>query len=235
MELYALLPLPEDEVRTFVERIASDGSPVDGNTPEAVISQRWFRSIAGNSTPRPNDISFGLAAWLATMQPVFAMQGLSLSCWEARVDRGSGMLLRPPSRLFGEAGLDASIARSMPIRIETGDGTMGGAYVPARLIGAYLERLEQQQERSVRRMIDAELNGPELMGLMLEAARYSASRGFGLFEANDLLDGADPGSWPPGARVVGRATDRSEVERIRLSSLPPKEPSLIARLLGRRT
>lgn len=234
MELYSLLPLPEDQVQVFLQRIASEASAADGHTPMAVTSQLWFRKLAGNSSPRPNEISFGLAGWLVAQQPVYARQGLSLSSWEARVDRGAGMLMRPPSRLFDDAGLDRSVARSMPIRIEAGDAMMGGAYVPARLIDAYLERLEQQTERSVRRMNEAELDGPELMGLMLEAARYAASRGYGLYEVIDLLDGADPGSWPPGSRVVWRATDRAEVEQIRLASLPAKEPGLIGRLLGRR-
>ena len=144
------------------------------------------------------------------------------------------MMLRPPSRLFSDAGLDADIARAMPIRIEGGDAMMGGAYVPARLMGGYLDRLEQHRDRSVRRLDEAELDGPELMALMLQAARYATQRGYGLYEAVDLLDGADPGSWPLGASVIPRATDRSEVERIRVASLPPKEPGLIARFLGRR-
>ena len=122
----------------------------------------------------------------------------------------------------------------MPIRIEGGDAMIGGAYVPAPLMGAYLDRLEQHSERSVRRLNEAELDGPELMALILQAARYANQLGYGLYEAVDLLDGADSGSWPPGASVIPRATDRSEVERIRLASLPPKEPGLIARLLGRR-
>src|SRR5215211_6650448 len=144
MELYSLLPLPEDQVRLFLQRIALDTPSADGNTPTAVASQFWFRSLAGNPSPRPNEISFGLAGWLAAQQPVFARQGLSLSSWEARVDRGAGMLMRPPSRLFSDAGLDLTLARSMAIRIEAGDAMMGGAYVPARLIDAYLERLEKQ-------------------------------------------------------------------------------------------
>jgi hypothetical protein len=234
MELYSLHPLPEAEVATFLRRIASEEPRADGNTLENEAVQFWYRAVAGNPNPRPNDLSLGLAGWLASRQPVFARQGLSLSSWEARVDRGSGMLLRPPSRLFVDAGLEPVLARAMPIRIEGGDAMMGGAYVPARLMADYLDRLERHSERSVRRLNEAELDGPELTVLMLQAARYASSNGFGLYEAIDLLDGSDPGTWPPGARVLPRATDRAEVERIRQASLPPKEPGLIARLLGRR-
>jgi hypothetical protein len=234
MELYSLHPLPEEETVVFLQRIAPGESSADGNTPAGVASQFWYRKVAGNPQPRPSDLSFGLAGWLAMGQPVFAHQGLSLSSWEARVDRGSGMLLRPPSRLFGDAGLDPAIARAMPIRIEGGDAMTGGAYVPARLMRDYLDRLEQHSERSVRRLNEAEQDGPELTALVLQAARYADAHGFGLYEAVDLLDGSDPGTWPAGARVISRATDRAEVERLRLASLPPKEPGLIARLLGRK-
>ncbi len=234
MELFSLHPLPELEVGTFLRHIASLDQPDDGNTTGDLTSQFWYRRIAAKPNPSPSEISFGLAGWLAARQPVFARQGLSLSSWEARVDRGSGMMLRPPSRLFGDAGLDPDIARSMPIRIQGGDAMMGGAYVPARLIGDYLGRLEQHTERSVRRLNEADQDGPELMALLLQAARYASQQGFGLYEAVDLLDGADASSWPPGAKVIPRATDRSEVEQIRLASLPPKEPGLIARFLARR-
>ncbi len=233
MELYSLHPLPEDEVATFLQRIVSNQQPADSNATGSMGSEFWFRRLAGNPAPRPNDLSIGLAGWLSLRQPVFARQGLSLSSWEARVDRSSGMMLRPPSRLFVDAGADSAIARSMPIRIEGGDAMMGGAYVPARLMRSYLERLEQHSERSARRLNEAELDGPELTALLMEAARFASDRGFGLYEAVDLLDGADPNTWPTSAYVIPRATDRSEVERIRLASAPPKEPGLIARLLRR--
>ena len=144
------------------------------------------------------------------------------------------MLLRPPSRLFIDAGLDPAIARAMPIRIESGDGLMGGAWVPPRLVGQYLERLDTHLERSVRRMNEADLDGAALMGLMYEAARYASQNGFGLYEMVDLLDAADRSSWPPDARVVTHSTDKALGERIRLATQPQKEPGLVARLLGRK-
>lgn len=234
MELYSLHPLPEVEAAVFLQRIAARQAPADGNTPDPLASQFWSKKVLGKLNPRPNDLSLGFAGWLTLLQPVFAGQGLCLSSWEARVDRGSGMMMRPPSRLFGVAGLDPSIARAMPIRIEGGDAMMGGAYVPARLMGDYLQRLEQHSERSVRRLNEADLDGPELTALLLQTARYAHERGLGLYEAIDLLDGSDPATWPPGATVIPRATDRAEVDRIRLASLPLKEPGLIARLLGRK-
>jgi hypothetical protein len=234
MELYSLHPLPEGAADRFLQLVSSGGTSIDGNTVRALTTQFWFHRIAQNPSPRPNDLTFGFAAWLATEQPVFARQGLSLSRWEARVDRGSGMLLRPPSRLFIDAGLDPALARTMPIRIEGGDGTMGGAYVPARLMGQYLERLDNHLERSVRRLNEADMDGAALMGLMYEAARYASQSGMGLFEAVDLLDAADSAGWPPGARVVFGSSDKALGERIRLATQPTKEPGVIARLFGRK-
>lgn len=233
MELYSLHPLPEFDVSVFLDRIASDRQSQDGTTRDGLASEFWYRALIERADPRPNDVSLGLAGWLAMRQPVFARQGLCLSSWEARVDRGSGMLLRPPSRLFADAGLDIEIARAMPIRIEAGDTMMGGAFVPSRLMDAYLERLDQYSDRSVRRMNEAGLDGPEHVSLMMEAARYARERGFGLYEAVDLLDAGDQQTWTHGAQVISRASDRAEVERVRQASLPPKEPGLIARLLGR--
>lgn len=232
MEHVTLHPLPDGAVSAFLQLIAA-GQPADGNTPSAIASQYWFRKIAEQPNPRPNDLTFGLAAWLATWQPVFAQRALSLSSWEARVDRGSGMMLRPPSRLFIDAGLDPAVARRMPIRIESGDAMMGGAWVPARLMPQYLERLDRNLERSVRRLNEAELDGALLMGLMFETTGFAAGQGMGLFEAVDLLDAADPGTWPPGAQVITRTTDKTLIERIRVATQPAKQPGLIARLLGR--
>jgi hypothetical protein len=235
MELFSLHPLPDDAAGTFLQLISTNRSSDDGNTTGSLRDQFWYARLAGNPAPRPNDLSFGLGAWLATQHPVFAHQGLSLSSWEARVDRGSGMLLRPPSRLFGDAGLDPSIARGMPIRIEGGDAMMGGAFVPSRLIDHYFERLENNLERSVRRLYEAEMDGAALMGVIFEAARYAAQHRFGLYEVVDLLDGADAASWPAGARVVTKSNDKALNDRIRTATQPPKEPGLIARLFGRRS
>ena len=111
---------------------------------------------------------------------------------------------------------------------------MGGAWVPARLMGQYLERLDMHLERSVRRMNEAELDGAAMMGLMYEAARYAGQKGSGLYEMVDLLDPADRSTWPSDVNVVTHTSDKSLEERIRLATEPEKEPGLIARLFGRR-
>ncbi len=202
MELFSLHPLPELEVATYLRRIASREQPADGNTNGDLAAQFWYRAHGCKSTPRPNDRALR-SDWLDVAHGSRSLhdQGLSLSSWEARVDRGSGMMLRPPSRLFVDAGLDADTARAnADSHRGGGDAMMGGAFVPARLYGTVPGSTGATQlERSVRRLNEAELDGPELMALILQAARYANQLGYGLYEAVDLLDGADSGSWPPGA------------------------------------
>ncbi len=52
----SLHPLPEEEVSIFLQRIVSSVQPVDGNTRDPLSSQFWFRNLAGNPDPRPNQI-----------------------------------------------------------------------------------------------------------------------------------------------------------------------------------
>jgi hypothetical protein len=146
------------------------------------------------------------------------------------------MLLRPPSRLFGDAGLETIAARAMPIRLDAGGGIMGGAFMPPALIPQFRDLLEQRLDRLALRLAEAELDAPAFLGVLLEASAYAADRGFGLYEAIDVVVPGVPASEPPGLRLV--APDRKRLERdlrrrLEAAARPPKEPGLLARLLGR--
>jgi hypothetical protein len=67
----------------------------------------YARAGAGNEAGA-NAVSYGLARMLGAAEPVFFVPGLGFTQLEAKFDRGIGMLLRPPSRLFGDAGLRRS-------------------------------------------------------------------------------------------------------------------------------
>ena len=197
--------------------------------------QGYARAQTGNELGA-NAVSFGLAQLLATSQPTFFLPGAGLSHWEARIDRGIGMLLRPPSRLFGEAGLAQAAARAMPIRLDLGAGMMGGAHIPARLVPELQQLLETRTPRLVRRLIEAELDGVAILGLMMEVAAYAAGRGLGLYEALDVITPEAPEADPPGARVIApnrKRLDRELRRRLEEAAKPPKKPGLAARLLGR--
>ena len=47
-----------------------------------------------------NRVTYALGQSLARAFPSFFTDGFGLTTWEARIDRGIGMLMRPPSRLF---------------------------------------------------------------------------------------------------------------------------------------
>ena len=183
-----------------------------------------------------NAISLGLARMLSVTQPVFFVPDMGFTQIEARFDRGLGMLLRPPSRLFLDAGLETRVARTMPIRLDASGGSMGGAFLPPSLTGQFRELLEARMERLARRMAEAEMDGPAYIGQLLDVAAYVADSGLGLYEATDVFVPGVLESQPPGIRLLQPDRKRLSKElRLRLeeAARPPREPGLFARLLGR--
>lgn len=243
MELCSLHPFDLDTVRQYVQSATGkDGVvPRDGRddawwtwvTSEA---RRGYACAAAGDAEGASALTYGLAQVLATRQPSFFCEGISLTSWEARFDRGIGMLIRPPSRLFMDAGMDIAPARVLPIRLDLGRGMMGGAFIPARLVPDLERLLDARIERVVRRLIDADFDGVAVMGLMLEAARYARERGLGLYEAMDVITPSAPEAMPPGAQVV--LADRKRIEpglrkRLEQAAKPPKKPGLLSRMFGR--
>jgi hypothetical protein len=195
-----------------------------------------FERAGAGQEQGANIISYGLAQALATSQPTFLLPGAGLTAWEARFDRGLGMLMRPPSRLFGEAGLPVPIARAMPIRVDLGGGMMGGAHVPARLIPQLQRLLESKAERLVRRLVEAERDGVALLGLYIEAADAAAAQRVGLYEALDVIVPEAPEADPPGARVFQPDKKRIPAalrHRLEEAAKPPKKPGLVDKLFKR--
>ena len=146
------------------------------------------------------------------------------------------MLLRPPSRLFVETGLDVTAARAMPIRLDLSRGLMGGAFVPAHLVPELEALLERRLERFLRRFAEAELDGVAAVGLLIEASAAARARGVGLFEALDIVTLDAPESDPPGAVVVTgdrRRLDKALRKRLEEAAKPPTQPGVVARLFGR--
>lgn len=212
MEPTSLHPYTDDLVKAYVEQLPSDIEITD-------------QSLRG--------IGAGFARFLADQGPTFAADGLSLTAWEARIDRGLAMLLRPPSRLFIEAGLPIDIARRLPIRLDLHEGRMGGGYLPAHLANDALALIDRNLVRNVRRMSDAEMDAPRLQGLMTEAVRYASSHGMGLFEAIGVVVDSEPASWPAGRHVRVMPADKALLDRIQTALKPPPKPGRFSRILGR--
>ena len=243
MEACSLHLLELGVVERYARLLAGEGDAATLGVPDRVWSNRllvsarqgYARAREGNEAGA-NAVSYGLAQLLATAGPSFAMTGLALTTIEARVDRGVGMLLRPPSRLFVEAGLDVTAARAMPIRLELSRGLMGGAFVPARLVPDLEALIDRRLERFLRRFGEAELDGVAAVGLLLDACAAARQRGVGLIEALDVVTLEAPESFPPGAVVVPgerRRLDAALRKRLEAAAKPPKQPGLVARLFGR--
>ncbi|MGB3330996.1 MAG: hypothetical protein WBA46_18675 [Thermomicrobiales bacterium] len=236
MELITVHPLDPETVRRYVAALqGTEAVP-------AAWAAWWTPALTGalagareGNERAANQLTHGLAQALAVELPVYFQQGFGFTTWEARVDRGLGMLLRPPSRLFVEAGLPEPVARTMPIRLDLQQGMMGGAWIPARLVPDLERQLDLRLERTAKRLADGEFDAYAMLGLMLEAATYARQQGLGLFEAMDVV-GPEGELQGAGTVVIPdrRRLSPAVQERIAVAITPPKQPGLLARLFGRK-
>jgi hypothetical protein len=242
VELTSIHPIDLDLVRAYVA-IAQVSEPSSESLlpvlPDRAFVETTVRArerAAEGEEAGANILTYGLGQVLAASQPSFFYQGLSLTAWEARIDRGIGMLMRPPARLFIDAGFDVAAARVMPTRLDLSRGMMGGAFIPARLIPDLEQLLDRRLERSTRRLIDAELDPVAFLGLMYEMTRYARERNLGLYEAIDVVTPDRPEALPPGAQIV--VPDRKRIDsalkkRIELAAKPAKKPGIFAKVMGK--
>jgi hypothetical protein len=197
---------------------------------------RQLKAPAPHDEREANALTLGLARFIAEDQPIFFQPGLSLTTFEARIDRGIGTLMRPPSRLFADAGLDPVAARALPIRLDVNEGMMGGAFVPPRLMPNMRAILDERMKRILRRLNDADYDAVASLGLLIEAVDFAAARGLGLYEAIDVIDPDSPSSWPAGAQVLEadvKRLDRDLRKRLEAAAKPDKKPGMLQRMLGR--
>jgi hypothetical protein len=239
MELCSLHPFDEAAVHEFVSVLTDPGIRRHSNdwTARNDLAGRQALDQLLNAEDRgAYALSYALARELAFLRPSYAHPGISLTTWEARIDRGIGMLMRPPSRLLVDTGLDPGASRRLPIRLDMSRGMMGGAYIPARLIEDFHRLLNARVERTLGRLIEAGWDGVAVLGMMMQLADYAAANRLGIYEAMDVVtdDGAVPGI--PGAEVVvadRRRLDKSLRTQLELAAKPPKKPGFFARLGGR--
>lgn len=234
MEIMSLHPLDDQVVERFVAAVTGGDEPEPAWQPwwPARIDELLERMRAGDERAS-NEITLRLAYALGMRHPTFAAPGFGLSLWEARIDRGVGMYLRPPARLFRDLGLELDVLRAMPIRVDTTLGLMGGAFVPAHLVPKVKELLETREQRMARRLREAEHDPVVALTLFNEAVDYALEHRLGLYEA---LDAVGPeGQAVFGGQVIVGSRDRvpkAERKRIEELSKPPKKPGLLRRMLG---
>jgi hypothetical protein len=229
MEHCSLHPIDLDVVNSYVAALNGDSSIHFSSWASREIEPArsgYARAKLGDEDGAIA-VGFGLATLLSETQPSFFQEGISLTTWEARIDRGIGMMIRPPSRLFVEAGLDPVAARAMPIRLDVSRGMMCGAYIPAHLIDQVEEQLYARFHRLVRRMVEAELDVVPTMALIIDAIRYAKQSGLGLLEAIDAASPEAPELRAPTAQVLVvdvRRMDPYLKKRIQEAAKPPKKP-----------
>lgn len=244
MQLASIHPIDHRVAAAYVDALSAPqrslGVPsIDGTLwlqERLKAARRGLEQATQGQESGANVVSLTLAQILAAAEPSYVHDGLSLTTLEAAIDRGVGMLLRPPSRLFADLGVPIGAARAMPIRIDASAGMLGGAFMPANLVPQFRDLLRERDVRFVRRLHDSGFDGVGVYGFLLDMVSYAADRRMGLFEAVDAVVPDAPRLNPPGTRVVEvdrSRMDRETVERLTQSLKPPKR-SFMDRITGRR-
>jgi hypothetical protein len=188
--------------------------------------------LAAGDDRGARDFTATFAHALAELQPVFLHESLTLTAWEARIDRGAAMLLRPPARLFVEAGLPARLGHRLPVRLDSGGASMGGAWVPPHLVPQFAALLDTRFDRIAQRLAESDLDPLGVIAMSQAALAYAAAHNLGLFES----DGVVLADAPAGASL--RLYDRKRVDpalrqRVAVAVAPAKAPGLLSRLTRR--
>lgn len=177
-----------------------------------------------------NRITSALARAMADANPTFHLEGFGLTPWEAMIDRGVGMLMRPPARVFVDHDVHPLIVHSMPIRLDLQGGIMGGAWIPPHLIDKLDEMVEKRLELWAKRLQEAEHDPYPMLATMRMVVDEAKSSGSGLIEAINILE--------PGTQVVETPAKKKmdPVLRARIdSALEQEKQSLIDKLFRKRS
>ena len=228
--MYSLHPIVPAAVCDFV--FACQGNRPGGPGVErGVAGFEWLR----RDDSRGSDlVTSGLALFLAERRPTFVFPDSSLSKWEASIERGIGMYLRPPSRLFVDAGLERELVQRLPIRLDGSGGMMGGSFIPAHLIEQVSKVLDERLAQQLRRMVEAEIDAVATMGLMLDALEHARANKTGLFEAADVIGPEMPGEY----QFVVASRDRlpkDVCKRLEHAAKPLSKPGVLKRMFGGRS
>lgn len=241
MQPSALHPFDPTIATAFVQAVSGNGTELPNIDPvlgdRIVANARAGVDLARSGQWRGyHQLTGAFGEFTAAQHPSFAHDGLSLTAWEAQIDRGAGMLLRPPARLLIDAGLDPAIGRKLEIRLDFTHGHMGGAWVPPKNVPLLASLLDERFDRLVKRLVAAEFDPYPYMSLIIAAVDYARERELGLFESLGVVLADEPASVPIGGSLIAYDKKRIDPElrqRIEIAAKPPKTPGRLARLLGK--
>ena len=176
-------------------------------------------------------VTGGMAMLMADSFPSFHADGAGLTQWEAMIDRGVGMIMRPPARIFVDHGHNPYLIDKMPIRLDLQGGfPMGGAWIPPHLIPKLHEMIEQRMDLWAKRIQEAEMDPYQMLGTLQLATDAAMKDGLGLMESSDIL--------PPGTPVI-QSPERKKMDpgvRNRIdAALQEEKQSLMDRLFKRKS
>ncbi|MCA9832885.1 MAG: hypothetical protein KC435_03010 [Thermomicrobiales bacterium] len=169
-------------------------------------------------------IGTGLALAMADAHPTYHSEGFGLTPWEAMYDRGVGMFMRPPARVFVDHGINPIVTGRMPIRLDLQGGIMAGAWIPPHLIPQLDQMIEERLERWAKRIHEAEVDPYPLLATMRMVTDDALRSGLGIIEAINIL--------APGFQVV-ETPDRKRMNaslRMRIdAAIEPEKKSFLDR------
>lgn len=159
----------------------------------------WQGDLPGLLAPDMDEaaasrIGTGLALAMASTHPTYHFDGFGLTPWEAMYDRGVGMFMRPPARVFVDHGINPIVTGRMPIRLDLQGGIMAGAWIPPHLIPQLDQMIEERLERWAKRIHEAEVDPYPLLATMRMVTDDALRNSLGLIEAINIL--------APGFQVV---------------------------------
>lgn len=209
----------------YIETLRGERSPV-WTWWQPDLAEMITREV---SEMEANRLTSGIALAMAEQSPSFYFDTCGLTHWEAMIDRGIGMLMRPPARVFVDHGHNPYLIDKMPIRLDLQGGfPMAGAWVPPHLIPKLHDMIDQRLDLWARRIHEAELDPYPMLTTLHMATEAALKNGLGLIESMDVL--------PPGSPVV-QTPNRKQMdpvmrERIQ-AAITEEKQSLIDKLFRR--
>lgn len=226
MQLITVHMYSPEIARLFVQALRGEVTP----------EWSWWESDLPDLVEQPldesaaNRITTALARAMADANPTFHLEGFGLTPWEAMIDRGVGMLMRPPARVFVDNGVHPLYVHSMPIRLDLQGGIMGGAWIPPHLIDKLDQMVDQRLELWAKRLHEAEHDPYPMLATMRMAVDEAKASGFGLMEAINILG--------PESQIVETPSKKKMDPALRAridAALEQEKQSLIDKLFRKRS
>lgn len=217
--------LYDPEVASAYVHALSGGERPDWSWWQSDLTEVFASEMDENAASR---IGVGLVRAMADAYPSYHENGFGLTPWEAQFDRGIGMYMRPPARIFVDNGISPMVTGKMPIRLDLQGGIMAGAWIPPHLIANLDQLIDTRLEIWAKRIHEAEIDPYPMLAMMRMVCDDALRNSLGLIEAINVIE--------PGMRVI-ETPDKKRMNagiRARIdAALKEDQQSLIDKLFRR--